>query len=214
MSPPPLAQPDDVAARLGRDLTEAEATRAPALLADASAQIRRYCRRDFLLHADETGIFRGHDSEILLPDKTTTEVISVTAIGSDFGGGIDLPDIPITWFIFDGIDRIRLDVGTDFIINLPYVYWDSDLYPQTFKVCRNYGYPEVPDDVVMVCANAVLSVLAAPTLAAGVIGETLGAYSYRLERSGGGVAVALTQADLAALKDYRLTTGTIMTRLR
>jgi hypothetical protein len=214
MSLPPLATPDDIAARLGRELTQAEAIRAPVLLADASAQIRRYCRRDFLQHVSETGIFRAHDSEILLPDQTTTEVSAVVAVGSDFGGGVDLPDIPITWYIYDGIDRIRVDVGTDFIINLPYIYWDSDLYPQTFKVTRTYGYASYPDDVNMVCAVAAMSVLTAPTQAAGVIGETVGPYSYRMERSGGGVAVALTAADLAQLKDYRLTAGTVMTRLR
>jgi hypothetical protein len=214
MSLPPLATADDVSGRLGRALTDAEMTRVPYLLQDASAQIRRYCRRDFLLHYNETGIFRGHDSEILLPDQTTTDVISVTAVGSDYGGGVNLPDIPITWFVFDGIDRIRIDIGEDFIINLPYVYWDSDLYPQTFRVCRNYGDPEVPDDVIATCATAVIGVLTAPTMAAGLIGETVGPYSYRMERSGGGTGVALSQADLAGLADFRLKRGTVMMRLR
>jgi hypothetical protein len=214
VSLPPLATLDDISGRLGRPLTDAEATRAPLLLTDASAQVRRYCRRDFLLHASETDIFRCHDSEIQLPDKTTTEVISVTAIGSDFGGGIDLPDIPVPWFVYDGIDRIRLDLGTDWIINLPYVWLDSDYYPQTYSVVRSYGYVETPDEVTAVCATAVIGVLTAPTMAAGLIGETVGPFSYRMERSGGGTAVALTQADLASLKDFRMTTATLMTRLR
>jgi hypothetical protein len=214
MSLPPLASPDDIAARLGRELNEAEAIRAPALLTDASAQIRRYCRRDFLLHADETDLFRGHDGEITLPDKTTTLVSAVVAVGGDYGDGLDLPDIAITWFVFDGIDRIRYDLGLDFIINLPWISFESGAYPHTFKVTRTYGYADIPDDVNMVCANAALSVLTAPTLAAGVISEQIGPYSYRLERSGGGVSVALSQGDLAMLKDYRMTTSTVMMRLR
>lgn len=209
MSLTPLATADDIAARLGRDLTDAEELRAPALLGDASAQIRRYCRRDFLLHADESVTLFGHDSLILLPQYPVQSVTSVTAIG----GGMGLPNVPIPWYSFDGIRTIRIDPGHG-IINLPEVWWTSSLYPGTFEIVYSYGYTTVPDDVVMVCANAALSVLTAPTLAAGVIGETIGPYSYRLERSGGGVAVALTQGDLAALKDYRITSGTIMTSLR
>lgn len=209
MSLPPLATPDDIAARLGRDLTDAENQRAPVLLADASAQVRRYCRRDFLQHTDESVILYGHDSEILLPQYPVQSVTSVTAIG----GGMGLPNVPIPWYTFDGVRKIRIDPGHG-IINLPEIWWTSDLYPGTFEIVYSYGYEIVPDDVVMVCANAALSVLTAPTMAAGVIGETIGPYSYRLERGGGGVAVALTSADLAALKDYRITAGTIMTRLR
>ena len=209
MSLPPLATADDIAARLGRDLTDAENLRVAALLGDASAQIRRYCRRDFLLHVDEPAVLFGHDSLILLPQYPVQSVTSVTAIG----GGMGLPNVPIPWYTFDGIRTIRIDPGHG-IINLPEIWWTSDLYPGTFEVVYSFGYEAVPDDVVMVCANAALSVLAAPTLAAGVIGETIGPYSYRLERSGGGVAVALTQGDLAALKDYRVTSGTIMTSLR
>ena len=214
MSLPPLATLADIAGRLGRPLTDTEAVRAPFLLTDASSQIRRYCRRDFLLHAQETDVFRAHDSEITLPDKTTTFVYSVTAIGSDFGGGIDLPDIPVTFFTFDGVDKIRIDLGLGFIINLAAVWWEDDVYPQTFRVVRDYGYAEYPDEVTAVCATAVIGVLTAPTMAAGLIGETAGPYSYRMERSGGGTGVALTQADLASLKDFRMTTGTVMTRLR
>ena len=207
---PPLASADDVAARLGRDLTDSETTRVVPLLQDASAQVRRYCRRDFLLHAGETAIFRGADSEILLPDKTTTAVSAVVAIG----GGMGLPDLPILWYTFDGVDRIRLDPGWHGIINLPEIWLDSDVYPGTYRVTRDYGYPEVPDDVISVCAVAVIGVLTAPTMAAGLIGESIGPYSYRLERGGGGTGVALAQADLASLKDYRTTTGTIQARLR
>jgi hypothetical protein len=209
MSLPTLAVPDDIALRLGRDLTDAESIRVPALLADASAQIRRYCRRDFLLHTDESAILYGHDSIILLPQYPVQSGPSVVAIG----GGMGLPNVPIPWYTFDGVRKIRIDPGHG-IINLPEIWWTSDLYPGTFEIVYSYGYETVPDDVVMVCANAALSVLTAPTMAAGLIGETIGPYSYRLERSGGGVAVALNAGDLAALADYRVKTGTIITSLR
>jgi hypothetical protein len=207
---PPLASVDDVASRLGRDVSESEAIRLTPLLADASAQIRRYCRpRDFLYHVNDVLILHGHDSEIHLPCKPVVSVASVVAIG----GGMGLPDVPIPWFTFDGIDTIRVDPGHG-IINLPEVWWADDMYPGTFRVTLTHGDVEVPDDVVMVCANAALSVLTAPTAAAGVIGETIGPYSYRLERGGGGVSVALSAADLAVLKDYRRGVHTLQARLR
>jgi hypothetical protein len=205
----PLATQADVESRLGRSLTSIEAARIDALLSDATAAIARYCHRDFQPHTAEDGLFKGRDSIIELPDMTTTAVHSVTAIG----GGLGLPDVPIVWYTFDGIRTIRIDPGRG-IINLPEVWWTSDLYPQTFRVNRDYGDASVPDDVVMVCANAALRVLMAPTNAAGVIGESIGPYSYRLERSGGGLQVALTESDFAALTDYRDTEDTIMMDLR
>jgi hypothetical protein len=205
---PPLAQVTDVSARLGRNVTAAEVARLDALLADASAQIRRYCRRDFLLHTEETQTLYGHDSEIWLPQYPVQDVSSVVAIG----GGMGLPDVPIPWFTFDGIRTIRFERGIG-IINLPEVWWDYE-YPGTYYVTYSFGYTSVPDEVVMVCANAALGVLTAPTSAAGVVAETIGAYSYKLEAGGGGVAVSLSQADLAILKDFRNTVQTIQARLR
>jgi hypothetical protein len=206
---PPLASVTDVAARLGRNVTAPEQARLNALLADASAQIRRYCRRDFQLHTDETQVVHGHDSMIWLPQYPVQSVSAVVAIG----GGMGLPDVPIPWYTFDSIRTIRISPGLG-IINLPEIWWTSDLYPQTFRVTYSFGYTDVPDEVVMVCANAALAVLTAPTAAAGVIGETIGPYSYRLEAGGGGVAVALSQADLAILKDFRDTVNTVQTGLR
>ena len=116
------------------------------------------------------------------------------------------------WFAFDGIQTVRISPGQG-IINLPEAWWDEE-YPGTYKVTYSWGPPEVPADVNMVCANAALSVLTAPTAAAGILGETIGPYSYRLERAGGGVSVALSQADLALLKDYRLGVATLQARLR
>lgn len=205
---PPLATVDDVASRLGRDVTEQEAIRLSPLLADASAQIRRYCRRDFLMHVNETQVLYGHDGEIWLPGRP---VLSVQSVQADGGG--TLPDLPVPWFAFDGVQTIRIDSGAG-IINLPEASGDDDSYPGTYKVAYTWGDVEVPDDVVMVAANAALSVLTAPTAAAGVVSEQIGPYSYRLERGGGGVAVSLSQADIAQLKDYRGGVRTLQARLR
>lgn len=208
---PPLATPGDLSARLGRPLTSAEETRAPLLLQDASAQIRRYCRNHFTGAQDATEILYGHDSEIELPHRPVNSVSTVVAIG----GGMMLPDVTITWFTFDGVGIVRIDPGHWGIINLPEQWTeDSGAYPGTFRVTYNWGWESVPDIVTMVCANAVLGVLTSPTIAAGVVGETIGPYSYRMDSAGGGVRVALTQADLDMLKDYRRNVRTLQARLR
>jgi len=208
---PPLASTTDLSARLGRPLTASEETRAYPLLQDASAQIRRYCRNAFTADQDITEILYGHDSEIELPRRPVNSVSTVVAIG----GGMMLPDVNITWFTFDGVGIIRIHPGHWGIINLPESWIeDSDSYPGTFRVTYNYGWDYIPDIVTMVAANAALSVLTSPTVAAGVVGETIGPYSYRMEAAGGGVKVALTQADLELLKDYRRNVRTLQSRLR
>ena len=207
MSLAPLATADDIASRLGRDLTITEAIRAAVLLQDASALIRRHCRpNDFLPHVNETlPALRADGWSIKLPVPDATDVASVTAIGApDLG----LPDLAIPWFVFDGIDTVKIAPSTA-IINLPEVWFTDPAYPGTFSVVASWGPAEIPDEVVSVCANAALGVLMAPTMATGVIGETIGPYSWRAERTGGGTVVALTQADLAILDDFRQTENTV-----
>lgn len=211
----PLFGPEEVAARLGRPLSDAETLKCTKLISDVTSQIVRYCRRDFQPHIGETRIYYGTDSEIqvekpaIYSGDPRTAIQSVIAIG----GGMGLPNVPITWFTFDGIDRIRYAQGRG-IINLPEIWFETDMYPGTFEVTHSFGYRQVPDEVISVGANAVGATLTTPTIAAGLIGETIGPYSYRLERTGGGLTVALTQADLKSLTDLRNTAGTIEMRLR
>jgi hypothetical protein len=196
----PLCQTTDISGRLGRSLTSAESARVPYLIADATSQIVRFCRKDFQLHTDDVLNIQGDGSTIKLPYRPVISVSDVIAIS----GRPDIPDIPVSWWVFNGIDEISIAESTaSGVINLPEAWYDYGAFPGTFQVTYTHGYAVVPDDVVMVTANAVISVLQAPTIAAGVIGETIGPYSYRMERGGGGLAVALTQADLSALADYR-----------
>jgi hypothetical protein len=208
---PPLADADEIERRLGRSLSPVEAARIDALLQDASVQVRRYCKRDFFYYAADVRTLKVHDSEITLPGKPVHSVASVIAKGSE---GMGLPDVNVQWFRFDGIDKLRLDSGANGIINLPEIWWEfTDLYT-TADVTYAHGPTEVPDEVVMVTANAAIGVLTAPTMAAGLIGETIGPYSYRLERGGGGLAVALSQADKDSLSDFRPKQSTSFVQLR
>jgi hypothetical protein len=202
----PLCVSADISNRLGRSLSAAEIVRVPYLIADATSQIVRYCRKDFQLHTNDVLDIKGDGSTIKLPYRPVVSVSDVIAIS----GRPDIPDIPVSWWVFDGVDEISIAESTaSGVINLPEAWYDYGAFPGTFQVTYTHGYSVIPDDVVMVAANAVIAVLLAPTMAAGVIGETVGPYSYRLERSGGGMAVALTEADLGALNDYRDKNGSI-----
>jgi hypothetical protein len=208
---PPLASTDDIVARLGAPLSASQAVRAESLLRDASVQVRRYCKKDFLYHTGDVVNVHMHDSEIKLPGKPIDAVTAVVAKGSS---GEGLPDINLPWFVFDQIDSVRIDPGSHSILNLPEAWWEyTDLY-RTFQVTYNHGFHDVPDEVVMVVANAALAVLQAPTMASGLIGETIGPYSYRLERGGGGVLVAITQSDKEILRDFRESQATSFVELR
>lgn len=203
---PPLANVQDVTDRLGRLLTDVEQTRVNALLGDASAQVRRYCRKDFLFHSGDVLNIPGDGSTIKLPYRPVVQVTDVIAIS----GRPDIPDIPVSWWVFNGVDEISIaESSASGVVNLPEAWYDYGAFPGTYQVTYDHGYSEVPAEVEMVVANAVIAVLLAPTMAAGVIGETVGAYSYRLERSGGGISVALSQGDLSSLNDYRDMNGSI-----
>ena len=209
-----LATPDDVVARLGRPLTDSEALRAPAILADLSADVIGYCRRDFQLHTQETQVLYATDSEITLQRP----VIAKPGAGQVvlIGGAPGIPDFPVPWFTFDGIDRVVLAGGDmSSIINLPEAWNSFAPWAGTARVTYSWGYDSVPSDVKSVIANAAKSILITPDgLAAGLTGETIGPYSWRGERTGGGLAVALKAADLDRLKDYRNPVRTVQVRLR
>ncbi len=201
-----LASADDLAARLGRDLTETEAARADVLLADASAKIRRYTRQDFTLVEDDEVVLRGPGGLIRLPQRPVTAVSSVVALG---GNGV--PDLTLTDWLWDGLDTVRIGEG-NYVINLPETWWDDDGYPGTYRVIYSHGDAEVPADVVAVACQMVLRTMTNPSLAGGVTGETIGPYSYRLEGAGGGLAVVMTKADQDELASYRPKVGQITVR--
>jgi hypothetical protein len=206
MALPPLASDTDVIARLGRELNPVEAARIDALLKDGSAHIRRYTREDFVFVANDVMTIRASRGSVRLPGRPIQSVSSVLALSGLPG----VPNIQVTWYQFDGIDRITIpDPAMSGIINLPEAWYELGWFTDTYQVTYTHGYTEVPDDVLSVLCTAVISVLTAPTMAAGVIGESVGGYSYRMQRTGGGISVALKEADIDSLADYRDKEGTI-----
>lgn len=207
----PLASLTDLSDRLGRPLLGQEEARAQALLADASAKVRRFTRQDFTRTDNETVVVRAQQGEIRLPKRPVIGVTEVVAIGS--GGA---PDVPVVGWQWDGLDIVRV-VADSPVINLSEDWRDDgDAYPGTYRITYSHGDLAVPDDVVAVVARMVLRTLTAPTVAGGVTGETIGPYSYRTDGSGVGTGVLMTDEDRRELRDagYRPKAGMSMVRYR
>lgn len=199
-------------ARIGRPLTADEAARANVLLADASALVRSYTGQDFTRTDNQTVVVRAQQGEIRLPQRPVIDVTAVVAIGA--GGA---PDLPIVGWQWDGLDLIRTSTDSP-IINLSELWRDEDVdaYPGTYRVTYSHGVTVVPPDVVAVVARMVLRTLTAPTVAGGVVGETIGPYSYRTDGSGVGTAVVMTDEDrkMLSLAGYRRKAGMSMVSFR
>lgn len=207
-----LADLTALEARLGRPLTGDEAARADALLEDASALVRSFTGQTFTRTNNETIVVRAQQGEIRLPQRPVIDVTEVVAIGA--GGA---PDLPVVGWLWDGLDIVRTCTDSP-IINLPELWHeeDTDSYPGTYRVTYSHGVTQVPPDVVAVVARMVLRTLTAPTVAGGVVGETIGPYSYRTDGSGVGTAVVMTDEDrqMLALAGYRRKAGMSMVRFR
>jgi hypothetical protein len=195
----PLADASALEARLGRSLTGVEATRAAAFLDDASALVIAYTRWNFTLVTDDSAVLRGDWGSIRLPKGPVTGVKSVTAIGL-----AGLADVPVTGWMWDGLDRILVDGWAGTVINLPEAVIDQVYdHPPTYRVVYSHGYTAVPGDVVSVVCGMVLRPLMSPTLVTGLVQESVGPYHYRLEKETSGTQVQLTAADKAVLSEYR-----------
>lgn len=202
----PLAQISDLEARLGRSLTQSELARAAATLADASSKIRTYTRQAFDPVTDQTMVVRGTAGEIRLPQRPVVSVSAVVALGA-YGA----PDFPLIDWAFDGIDIVKLGTGTG-IINLPEAFWDEDSYLGTYRVTYSHGYASLPDAIVSKACEIALRVLTSPSMAGGVISETVGPYSYRLDAPGGGLSAVLTAGDKTDLEPWRSLASTTVVR--
>ena len=198
---PSLASPDDIIARLGRQLNQVEAARVDAMLKDGSAIIRRRARNTFTYVANDTITISASDGLIVLPGRPIYNVISVTA-----RSGIPyVPNIPVTWFIFDGIDTVTIpEPRHSGIINLPTFWYSVAWYSHSYDTVYEHGYQDVPDDIEGLLCNAIISELSTPTMSATLQSESIGAYSYSMRRSysAGGTGTGAMAGIYAALRDF------------
>jgi hypothetical protein len=209
---PTLATVDDIVARLGRNLSQVEAARIDAMLKDGSAIIRRYARKDFIYAEQDKQVIIADVGVIVLTDRPVISVDAVVALSGIPG----IPDLPVTWYVFDGIDKITvLHPRQSGIINLPYAWYTSAWYNESFLVTFSHGENVTPPEVLGLLCTAIISELSTPTMSATVQSETIGAYSYSMRRRavGGGLYATLMDFGMQTiLGDYRNSAGTLHLR--
>lgn len=208
----PLASISDLEDRVG-SLSADQAARAGALLRDASAAVRSYCKQSFDLVENDTAVLRPVGADLILPQRPVLAVHSVAAIPGESGQ----PDITLSGWQWDGLDRVKVGgvgwrTAIDYDIELSDSWWGIE----SWRVTYDHGYATTPDDVVAVVCGMVNRILTAPTMTEGYGSERVGPFSYSMAPGQGtpGPQVRLTQADKDALADagYRRRSGTIQVR--
>ena len=202
---PPLADLDDVEDRMGRDLTPEEQRKAQAMLLDASAVIRSYCRRDFTA-GSSTIRLRPRGNKVILPQKPVVAVQSVSTVVS-FGTFTWVTPTP-SWSFAGGNEVYFID--PEIVYNGPAIALDDENL--WIEVTYTHGYSEVPFDITSVCANLVLRNFTIP--GGGIVDlETVGPYTVRYANFAGGGPLALSGGDRDILNRYR-SSGALTIELR
>lgn len=185
-----LATAADVSTLLGRALTSDEQARVQSMLELASAACRAEARQEFTSQT-HTVIARPVGGLVRLGQRPVASITTVRMINDDGTVGLGLAG-----WTFDGIDTVNVGDITGLVINGP-----EDWEPDTVQVVYVAGWPTIPEDVKMVCADMVRLALLGPQ--GPVVSETIGSYSYRLADSAVGGAVAMTDGHRHILRRYR-----------
>jgi hypothetical protein len=154
-----FADHNDLATWLGiDDMTEEEAERADALLADVSNVIREEVDHgDLGLVTDETITMPGtNDESILLPSTPVVSVSEVTLDGTPLVEGTD-------WYL-DGNMIVRRG-GLAFLAGIAETFSLSGGFGwpnQTLAITYTHGYAEIPGKVKTICLQMVVRVWTNP----------------------------------------------------
>lgn len=209
--PDALAHIGHLVARLGRSLTAEERLKAPAMLADASEEIRGYCRRQFTPATNAEVVLRPVGNVLHLPNRPIVAVDQVEVIG--VSGTPDLV-LGINNWAWDGIDRIELYAYPAPVTGAV----PTGSYANTYRVTYDYG-GSVPNPLIGRICKMVLRTLLAPTQAEGLVSERIGQYAYQYGQFPGGQSrgpvVELTADDERWLRKmgYRSGASTIQLKV-
>jgi hypothetical protein len=168
-----FATPDDLAARLGITLTDAEIARADTLLAMASELIQDEAGQKIgLVTNDVFEIPATTDDRITLPERPVVSVSSVTIDGTPLVEGSD-------WYL-EGDTIIRLSTTLTLVDSAAYAYVAGFGLPdQTLRVTYTHGYADgvIPGTVKAICLEAAVRVWVNPgSVARATVGNTTTTY--------------------------------------
>lgn len=190
-----FANTDDLEARLGRDLTDSELTRAAALLDDVTAAVVNYTGQTFDVETSTTRL-KVKYGVVRLPQRP---VVSVDEVKN-----VDGADVTYTW---DTRDRIDLP-GCGNALNA----WEIEPYrtaPNYVDVTYEHGYATIPADIVGIVCTIVLRNLGQDPTEGATVSETVDGYTYRLNSVTGAGAFGILGSEKDALDRYRRQGGTM-----
>lgn len=200
----PLATVADLEARIG-PLSPEQAARAPALLADASAEVQAETGQTIVRVADDLDVLHGAGGVIRLPQRPVESVSAVFLIDGQ-------ADIELSGWAWDGRDRVDIRFARSARSRLH----DTE----TYRVRYSHGWPAdgIPQVIVMTVCGMVARVLTAPSQIDGIVSETIGQYSYQLQQGvgNGGTSVRMTTGDRQRLAraGFRRGSATVFVRSR
>jgi hypothetical protein len=170
-----LATIADVEARLGRDLTTAETSKATAWLTDASAMFVQRSIQKFEVDESTVRLF-PNSGVVRLVQRPVIEVVTVR----------DLDGVEID-YTFDGRQSLY-ELGTFSPVVVNY----------------EHGSADIPDDVVAVVAGMVVRTLQIPAdAAAGIQQQSVGPFSQSYANWAVGAQVLLSPSDTQVANSYR-----------
>lgn len=193
MSLDPLADVDDLEARLGRELSAEETAKAEQLLVDASASVRGYTGQQFTLVTNDEVRLRPRNGYVRLPQRPVNAVDSVE----------DIDDNEVL-YVWEGLDRVRVSP------NVPDTFawepWGTGI--PAVDVVYDHGYAEIPDDIVAVVCSVVLRAMGTDPLSTGVQQESIAGYSYSVGSAAAAGGLGLLPGERETLDRYRSVGGT------
>jgi hypothetical protein len=179
MALPPLATPEQLAARLTVAMPPVE--RVDAALRDASAAVRRYTSQEFT-EASSTGRFKVVPPGVVhLPQRPVTELFEV----------VDVLGYPVAYVDRGGVLEVAAMRGA--LVDVTY----------------RHGYTEIPDDVVAVVCNIAARALGTGPEAAAMTQESITNYSATYGPIGASGPVGIFAEEKRTLDAYIVPVGPI-----
>jgi len=190
----PLATDNDVAGRLGRDLTSDELARIDTLLADVSAAVRAYAGQTFT-QEQTTDLVTIRNRAVRLPQQPITDVASAV---DQFGN-----NVPFIWITGDTMIALASSTWVN--------AFELNLYPWTrlskVRVTYTHGYETVPDDVVAVVCSVIGRALGVSPTQGGITSESITNYSYTIGSAAAQGPFGLMAEEKSVLDRYRTLAG-------
>lgn len=196
MSLDTLATDHELADRLPGGIPTGSEERVTALLADASATVRKFTGQEFTAGERTLEIVKIRRGIARLSQRPVT---AVSAVEDHNGNALTFTHL--------GDDRVEI---------APQVFdaWSMEPYRNRLaevRVTYSFGYDVIPDDVIAVVCNMVARALGKDPRDGGIMQESIEGYSYQLGSAGAAGAVGLLPDEERALSVYGRTVGAIRT---